>query len=113
MLSGKEVISRLIIIDNSATIQAYLSLISRLLKMPKANKPNSGPYVYVANLKRLLTTLPSRLLKTITTIMSNRETPICTFLRKGFCAASGLFSMFKKSTEKEVVSEVKALSALL
>lgn len=53
MLSGKEVISRLIIIDNSATIQAYLSLISRLLKMPKANKPNSvcvcGKFKKVAN----------------------------------------------------------------
>ena len=38
---------------------------------------------------------------------------MCTFLRKGFCCSKGLFSILQKSTEKEVVKEVKALSALL
>jgi hypothetical protein len=43
MLSGKEVITKLKAIEQSATIHAYLSLILYLVKIPKANRPNNGP----------------------------------------------------------------------
>ena len=66
----------------------------------------------VANLNKLPTTFPSRLLNKITTKINKIETPICTFLRNGFCCSIGFFSISKKSTENDVVSDVNAESAL-
>ena len=109
MLSGNNVMAKLNEIESNAITQVYLSLILCFVKIPKANNPNKGPYVNVANLNKFPTTFPSRLLNKITTNINRIETPICTFLRKGFCAALGLFSMLKKSTENEVVKELNVL----
>ena len=52
-----------------ATIQTYLSLICFLVKIPKANNPNNGPYVYPATVSKLsITLLLSTYLKIIITI---------------------------------------------
>ena len=109
ILSGKEVIVKVNRIESKATIHAYVSLILYFVSIPKANKPNKGPYVKVANLNKLLTTFPSKLLNKITTKISKIETPICTFLRNGFCCSFDLFSIPKKSTENDVVKEVKVI----
>ena len=89
------------------------SFIFHWVNSQKVNKPSNGPYVYPATVKTAVITLSLFIILNITMIKKIKiEKPICTINRFCLRFCSGSFSKFKKSTQKAVVRDVKAESAL-
>ena len=96
-----------------ATNGTHLSLISNLVNNPNANIPSKGPYVYPATVNKDLITLSSFMaLNNKITPKSTNDINKWTYFLVTICFSGVCLSNSIISTQKDVVSDVSAESAL-